>query len=129
MKPRSQIKILTYISKDLIILSFDYRWQRRAKLVSRLWHDRPMSPMESAVYWTEYVARYQGAPNLQPGAPKAPFYQQLQLDVLAFIGLVLYILSYVVCKILSVICCCCCQKQPQAEFVEETRSSKRVKFE
>ena len=122
---------MTYIDFNLILLRFtDFRWQQRAKLVSRLWHDRPMSPSESAIYWTEYVARYQGAPNLQPEAPKVPLYQQLQLDVLAFIGLVLYILSYVVYKILSVLCCCCCQNERQSEFIEEEqRSSKRVKFE
>ncbi|XP_047028541.1 UDP-glucosyltransferase 2-like [Helicoverpa zea] len=114
---------------DAINDVLDPVWQQRAKLVSRLWHDRPMSPSEAAVYWTEYVARYQGAPNLQPEAAKVPLYQQLQLDVLAFIGLVLYILSYVLYKILSVLCCCCCPSGAQIEEVEERRSSKRVKFE
>lgn len=102
-------------------------WQQRAKLVSRIWHDRTMSPLETAVYWTEYVARYQGAPNLQSKASSLPLYQQLQLDVIAFIGLVMYILIYVLYKILSVLCCCCCQKEEEVVYTEER--SKRVKFE
>ncbi|CAB3247304.1 unnamed protein product [Arctia plantaginis] len=113
---------------DAINEVLDPESQHRAKLASRLWHDRMMSPLETAVYWTEYVARYQGAPNLQPLAPKIPLYQQLQLDVLAFVGLVLYIMTYVVYKILSVLCCCCCRRDEQSEYTEQRRT-KRVKFE
>ncbi|XP_072931512.1 UDP-glycosyltransferase UGT5-like [Epargyreus clarus] len=114
---------------DAINEVLDPEWQSRAKLVSRMWHDRPMSPMETAIYWTEYVARYRGTPNLQAASVNAPLYQQLQLDVLAFIGLVLYILSYVVYKIFSVCCCCCCPTETVETTAVEERRSKRVKFE
>lgn len=87
-----------------------------------------MSPSETAIYWTEYVARYQGAPNLQTASANVPFYQQLEIDVLAFIVLVLYILSYALYKILAALCCCCSRSEA-TESVEERRSSKRVKFE
>ncbi|RVE46733.1 hypothetical protein evm_008596 [Chilo suppressalis] len=115
---------------DAINEVLDTTFQNRVKLVSRLWHDRTISPLESAIYWTEYVARYQGAPNLQATSTKLPLYQQLQLDVLAFIALVVYILFYATLKILSVCCCCCCNNDAQshAEIIEE-RQSKRVKFE
>lgn len=89
-----------------------------------------MSPLETAIYWTEYVARYNGAPNLLATSVQKPWYQQLQLDVLVFVGLVLYILTYALLKILSAICCCCCQNDDisQRTIIEEKRS-KRVKFE
>ncbi|XP_050344511.1 UDP-glycosyltransferase UGT5-like [Nymphalis io] len=122
------------LRKDLLLDAIndvlDPRWQQRAKLVSRMWHDRPMSPLESAIYWIEYVARYNGTPNLVAASADVPWYQQLQLDVLAFVGLVIYILLYVVYKILSVCCCCCCQSEPAAEVIPTgERRSKRVKFE
>ncbi|XP_053608209.1 UDP-glucosyltransferase 2-like [Plodia interpunctella] len=114
---------------DAINEVLDPRWQQRAKLVSRLWHDRPISPIESAIYWTEYIARYQGAPNLQATSVNLPLYQQLQLDVLAFVVLVIYILGFVAYKILSVCCCCCCHSETEIQTFTEEKRNKRVKFE
>ncbi|XP_030024845.2 UDP-glycosyltransferase UGT5 [Manduca sexta] len=108
----------------------DPAWQHRARLVSRIWHDRPLSPLETAIYWTEYVARYQGAPNLQPAAVNTPFYLHYQLDVLTFVALVIYVMLYVVYKLFSVLCCCCCQNENRSlETAVDERRSKRVKFE
>nr|ASX93997.1 UDP-glycosyltransferase UGT44A4 [Zygaena filipendulae] len=107
------------------------KWQHHAKLVSKLWHDRPMSALDTAVYWTEYVARHQGAPNLQATSATLPLYQILQLDVLAFIWLVAYILAYVIFKILSV-CCCSCGSETvsRGDITQESEGKrKRVKFE
>nr|QNS26333.1 UDP-glycosyltransferase UGT44A15 [Ostrinia furnacalis] len=114
---------------DAINEVLDPTFQQRAKQVSRIWHDRTISPLENAIYWTEYVARYRGAPNLRTPSADLPLYQQLQLDVLAFIALVLYILCYVFYKILSVLCCCCCQNEQEIQTSSEERRSKRVKFE
>ncbi|CAG4945776.1 unnamed protein product [Parnassius apollo] len=94
---------------DAINEALDSTWQQRAKLVSRIWHDRPMSPMETAIYWTEYVARYHGAPNLVATSVKVPWYQQLQIDVLLFVALN--------------------STASQNAFIEERRKEKRVKFE
>lgn len=108
----------------------DAKRQQQAKLTSRLWHDRSLSPLENAIYWTEYVARYQGAPNLQPLSSQAPLYQQLQLDVLLFVAIVVYILFYALYKILRTICCCCCRADSgNGDDVGDTRKRKRVKFE
>nr|WEU75315.1 uridine diphosphate-glycosyltransferases 44A17 [Glyphodes pyloalis] len=114
---------------DAINEVLDQTFQQRAKLVSRIWHDRTISPLENAIYWTEYVARYRGAPNLRATSSDVPLYQQLQLDVLGFIAVVVYILLRVLLKILSVCCCCCCQNQAEPEVRLEERRSKRVKFE
>lgn len=88
-----------------------------------------MSPLESAIYWIEYVARYNGAPNLVVASAGVPWYQQLQLDVLAFVGLVIFVLFYVLYKILRVCCCCCYPNEPAVETVTDERRAKRVKFE
>lgn len=104
--------------------------QQHAKSFSRVWHDRPMSPMETAVYWTEYVARYNGAPNLLATSVNKAWYQQLQLDVLSFIALVVYVMCYVVGKIVGALCCCCYSNDAEYVSVQaEERRTKRVKFE
>lgn len=107
---------------------FYFRIQQQSKLVSRLWHDRPMSALETAIYWTEYVARYHGAPNLPATSIQKPWYQQLHLDVLAFVALVMYILTKVICKIISACCCSCCGSEEKQTYDEERRT-RRVKFE
>ncbi|VVC92719.1 unnamed protein product [Leptidea sinapis] len=116
---------------DAINDVLDEKYKNQAKFMSRVWHDRPMAPLENAIYWTEYVARYRGAPNLVATSTLIPWYQQLQLDVLAFVGIVLYILVRVLCKIISALCCCCCKTEDvrPIDMAEQERRSKRVKFE
>ncbi|KAJ0176087.1 hypothetical protein K1T71_008261 [Dendrolimus kikuchii] len=113
---------------DAINEVLDPKRQQSAKLVSKLWHDRPISPLENTIYWTEYVARYRGAPNLQATSANAPFYQQLQLDVLGFLALVAYILLYVVYKLLSAICCSCCTSEKANETTEERRTKRDLRY-
>ena len=56
--------------------------------MSNRFRDRPMSPLDTAVYWTEYVVRHKGAPHLKTAAVHMPWHQYLLLDVTAFILLV-----------------------------------------
>lgn len=51
-----------------------------------------MSPLDTAVYWIEYVIRHKGAPHLRSVAADLPWYQYLLLDVaIAFVALILAI--------------------------------------
>lgn len=60
-----------------------------------------MSPLDTAIYWVEYVARHKGAPFMRTAAVDMPLYQYLLLDVIAFIvaslAITLFIV-YWVCK-------------------------------
>lgn len=60
------------------------RYRERMKQLSEIYHDRPMTAMETAVYWTEYVIRHKGARHLQSVAATLPWYQYLLLDVIGF---------------------------------------------
>lgn len=44
-----------------------------------------MSPMDTAIYWTEYVIRHHGAPHMRTAGADLPLYQYLLLDVIAVI--------------------------------------------
>lgn len=59
-----------------------YRYKQKAKELSEVFRDRPMSPLETAVYWTEYVIRHKGAPHLRSAAVGMPWYQYYLIDVL-----------------------------------------------
>ena len=87
-----------YFLKSYILYYF-YRMQDNAKRVSELWHDRPVNVMDSAIYWTEYIARHKYLPPL-PATNKSWFESSL-LDVYAVLLLLLsfiLLIVYFVCK-------------------------------
>ena len=46
-----------------------------ARRTSHIFHDRPQSALDTAIFWTEYVIRHGGAPHLQSAAVKLAWYQ------------------------------------------------------
>ncbi|XP_057663227.1 uncharacterized protein LOC130898167 [Diorhabda carinulata] len=70
---------------------FSPEFSKNAKALSDRFKDRPMSPMDTAIYWIEYVARHKGAPFMKSAVTDLPFYQSLLLDVIAFLILVMLI--------------------------------------
>ncbi|XP_066247354.1 UDP-glycosyltransferase UGT5-like isoform X2 [Euwallacea similis] len=59
------------------------QYAANAKQISEDYKDRPLSPMETAVYWVEYVIRHKGAPRLSSAAKYLKWYQYYLLDVFA----------------------------------------------
>lgn len=75
--------------------------------LSSLYKDRPMTPQETLIYWTEYVIRHKGATHLQSETVDMPFYQYFLLDILLFLLIILLILiwiSYLILKIIFQYC-------------------------
>jgi glucuronosyltransferase len=44
-----------------------------------------MSPLDTAIFWTEYVIRHGGATHMRSAALDLAWYQYLLIDVIAFI--------------------------------------------
>ncbi|KAJ1520421.1 hypothetical protein ONE63_003553 [Megalurothrips usitatus] len=63
----------------------DPKYRERAREVSALYRDRPRTPAQEAVWWTEYVVRHRGAPHLRPVGADMPLHQYLLLDVAAVV--------------------------------------------
>ncbi|CAH1159687.1 unnamed protein product [Phaedon cochleariae] len=59
------------------------KYRENAKRISRLMQDRPIKPMDLAVYWTEFIARHGGAPHLRVAAVDMPWYKYALVDVIA----------------------------------------------
>ncbi|XP_069681760.1 UDP-glycosyltransferase UGT5-like isoform X3 [Periplaneta americana] len=80
-------------------------YMENAKRTSRIFRDRPMSPMDTAIYWTEYVIRHRGAPHLRTAGADLPLYQYLLLDVIAVLlaGVlaVLFIIYFILKKFVA----------------------------
>lgn len=73
--------------------------KRRAKIMQ----DRPVAPIDLAVYWVNYVIRHGGAPHLQVAGKKLPYYKYYMLDVFAVIGSVIFAVIYLVLKVVRLV--------------------------
>ncbi|KAJ8720262.1 hypothetical protein PYW07_012305 [Mythimna separata] len=101
----------------------DPKFQQRVKEVSRAYHDRPMSPMDTAIYWTEYAAKHSNF-NFRTPAADVPFYQFINLDValvlIAMFSIYVVLVSALIKK------CCCSKKVVKTTGKTEKKKSKRA---
>ncbi|XP_060861408.1 UDP-glycosyltransferase UGT5-like [Metopolophium dirhodum] len=83
----------------------NHKYRQKAKELSEAFRDRPMPPLETAVYWTEYVIRHKGAPHLRSVAVGMPWYQYYLIDLLVIIFLsittIFALLYYLIFKVFS----------------------------
>lgn len=79
----SKLTVLSALKKVLDNPSY----KENAASVRQAFNDRPLSPMDTAIFWTEYVIRHNGAPHLRSAAIDLAWYQYLLLDVIAVLFL------------------------------------------
>jgi len=80
-----------------------YSYAKNAKIASIRFKDRPMTPQQSVVYWTEYVIRHKGAPHLKSHALNLTWYQYLLLDVMLVALAFVFLVTFLVNKVLKCI--------------------------
>ncbi|XP_065199764.1 UDP-glucosyltransferase 2-like [Planococcus citri] len=85
---------------------------------SKIIQDRPMSPLDEALYWTEYVLKHQGAPHLRIAAADMPLYQYLLLDVLASILAIVIGFMYFLKLIIKCILSLMWQQKPKKNKIQ-----------
>lgn len=78
-------------------------YKLNAQKRSQLFRDRPMSPLQTAVYWVEYVIRHNGAKHMQSPAVNLNFFQQNSLDILFVLAVALYIVYKITLKFLRIV--------------------------
>ncbi|XP_068631749.1 uncharacterized protein [Battus philenor] len=107
-----QLQIEDFTKENLIaalkkVLEPGFR--NNVKLMSKAWHDRPMPPLNTAIYWTEFAARYSNF-TFRSAAADVPWYQYTNLDiVLVFVTLLLLVLA----SSKAIISMCCIKKSKQ----------------
>lgn len=77
------------------------RYSETAKKRSKLLHDRPVKPLDTAVYWVEYVARNGRCEHFRSSSLDLAWYQRSMLDiivVLTAITIILFLLFYYIIK-------------------------------
>jgi glucuronosyltransferase len=70
-----------------VSISLFYRYRENAQRLSRIFRDQPLTPLQQAVFWTEYVIRHKGAPHMRSAVLDLAWYQYFLLDVIAVLAL------------------------------------------
>ncbi|XP_033182695.1 UDP-glucuronosyltransferase 1-2-like [Anabas testudineus] len=81
------------------------------KRLSALHRDKPMHPLDTAVYWTEFLMRNKGASHLRTESYKMHWYAYYSVDVICFLFAVLLMLTAVVVGSLRFLCLRLCRRR------------------
>ncbi|XP_039896807.1 UDP-glucuronosyltransferase 2C1-like [Simochromis diagramma] len=73
--------------------------------LSQLHRDKPMTPMDTAIFWIEYVIRNKGAPHLQSAGFHLPWYSYFCLDVGALTTAITGIFIWALVFVCRPLCC------------------------
>lgn len=70
-------------------MSIEHRYRSNVKRLQSLLRDQPETPLERAIFWTEYVLRRKGAPALELGSRHLSRLQRNLVDVYCFLFAIL----------------------------------------
>ncbi|XP_027836920.2 UDP-glucosyltransferase 2-like isoform X1 [Aphis gossypii] len=99
---------LNFVTKDKLLDAIlqivnDEKYRQNAKIASERFKDRPMSPADLVVYWTEYVLRHNGAPHLKSHALNLTWYQYFLVDVIITLLFFAFIILFIIYYLLKMI--------------------------
>lgn len=77
---------------------FNPTYDRMAKTISSRYHDRIETPLQTAVYWIEYVARHKECTHLRSPSIRFPFYKLHNLDV-SIVLLLIVVAPFLILKL------------------------------
>ncbi|XP_017840719.1 2-hydroxyacylsphingosine 1-beta-galactosyltransferase [Drosophila busckii] len=80
--------------KAIMKVIHDPRYRNAARYRQNLLLDQKSTALQTAIYWTEYVLRHNGAYHLQSPARNMSWWQYYLLDVVALYVLALYVLVF-----------------------------------
>ncbi|XP_063921532.1 UDP-glycosyltransferase UGT5-like [Zophobas morio] len=95
------------------------KYRNNAKKKSDAFHDRQVSPMETAIYWIEYVIRHKGAPHLRVAALDLPWYKYFLLDVIGFLVLVTSVIGCISYYSIRAVCKKICNKRKSKKLKQK----------
>ncbi|XP_046672880.1 UDP-glycosyltransferase UGT5-like [Homalodisca vitripennis] len=94
--PLDQLQMSTFTTAILLMLNNE-KAKENAKRLSVIVQDHPMAPLQTAVYWVEYVLHHKGAHHLRSAVTDLYWYQLYLLDIILFV-LVLIVVIFMVVK-------------------------------
>lgn len=81
------------------------------KKISDRYRNQPQTPLETAVFWVEYVARHNGAPHMKSAGQELSFIQYHNIDALAIIFAIIAIIMYALKSAFSALSSLVCDRK------------------
>ncbi|XP_063069608.1 UDP-glucuronosyltransferase-like isoform X6 [Engraulis encrasicolus] len=110
-------KLLTALNKVIN----DKSYKEKMEKLSAVHNDRPIEPLDLAVFWTEFVMRHKGAEHLRPAAHELNWVQYHSLDVMAFL------LAIALTFLLATLKCCAFCFKKCTRKTEDKKNTKQKK--
>ncbi|XP_072496835.1 UDP-glucuronosyltransferase 1A5-like isoform X6 [Notamacropus eugenii] len=110
------------LSKALKAVINDKSYKENIMRLSALHKDRPISPLDLAVFWVEFVMRNKGAPHLRAAAHDLNWIQYHSLDVIAFLLAIVLTVVLIVVKSLKFCFQKCFGKKGKAKKAPKSKS-------
>lgn len=79
----------------------DQKYTKQAQEMSRRYRDQPLSPLETGIFWVEYVIRHKGAHHLKNSGVGLNFIQYHNIDAFCVLHVMLLTVLYIFYKILK----------------------------
>ncbi|KAJ8910847.1 hypothetical protein NQ315_015582 [Exocentrus adspersus] len=90
------------VLKDAILeIMHNSSYRENIRKIAELIQDEPMSGLEKAIWWTEYVIRHKGVKHFWHPNVDLPTYQFLLLDVISFLIVVCILIVYMMYTIIK----------------------------
>ncbi|XP_052007960.1 UDP-glucuronosyltransferase 2A1-like [Xyrauchen texanus] len=83
--------------------------------LSHLHRDQPVKPLESALFWIEFVMRHKGAAHLRSESYKLPWYSYYSIDVVVTLLAVVLIFILLIFLTVQYLCVMCCSRKRKTE--------------
>ncbi|XP_047400278.1 UDP-glucuronosyltransferase 1A8-like isoform X4 [Sciurus carolinensis] len=100
----------------------DKSYKENIMRLSRLHKDRPIEPLDLAVFWVEFVMRHKGAPHLRPAAHDLTWYQYHSLDVIGFLLAIVLGAAFIAFKCCAFGCRKCFGKKGSVKKAHKSKS-------
>nr|ADC91983.1 UDP glucuronosyltransferase 5 family polypeptide c3 [Danio rerio] len=83
--------------------------------LSQLHLDKPVKPLDSAIFWIEFVMRHKGAAHLRTESYKMPWYSYHSVDVAVTLIAVVLIFIFSIFYVVRYVCIKCCSRKRKTE--------------
>ncbi|XP_056144836.1 UDP-glucuronosyltransferase 2C1-like [Lampris incognitus] len=108
MKARGVAKVLdiAMVNKDNFLEALkevinNPSYRENMQSLSRIHRDRPVKPLDLAMFWIEFVMRHKGAPHLRTESYKMSTIQYFSIDVVAFLLAVVLLIAIVFISVMK----------------------------
>uniref|UniRef100_A0A672INL2 UDP-glucuronosyltransferase n=1 Tax=Salarias fasciatus TaxID=181472 RepID=A0A672INL2_SALFA len=102
-------------AKILSIVLTEPSYRNNMQRLSRLHRDQPLTPMDNALFWMEFVMRHKGAAHLKAQGNRMPWYSYHSVDVALFLVGALMLLLFTVFLLLRCLCAAVCKRKAKRD--------------